>query len=80
TSANNLAITLRTLNRRSEAVDLLKDVFVRSQRVLGANHPDTARVTRNLAAALISTGREYEAQQLTGRKSKNRHRFGRKRR
>ncbi|RDD84425.1 FxSxx-COOH system tetratricopeptide repeat protein [Streptomyces parvulus] len=80
-AAANLASTLRVLRRYAEAVALLREARAGYLLHLGVTHPRTVKVTRSLAGVLTDMGRKYEAQQLTGSKSKKgKRRFGRKRR
>jgi hypothetical protein len=63
-SANNLAIDLKSLGDRQAARDLDQDTLNRYRRVLGDDHPGTLASAHNLAADLKSLGEHQAARDL----------------
>ena len=50
TSMNNLAYTLKRLDRLEEAVMLMRDCAGRRKRIIGPKHPDTISAVETLEA------------------------------
>uniref|UniRef100_UPI0005933943 tetratricopeptide repeat protein n=1 Tax=Nocardia paucivorans TaxID=114259 RepID=UPI0005933943 len=51
TSRNNLATAYHSAGRLTEAIELYERTLTAAEQILGPDHPDTAVVRDNLAAA-----------------------------
>jgi hypothetical protein len=53
-TANNLAIALKSQGKYGEAETMYRETLAVQQRVLGREHPETLRTVNNLAACVRS--------------------------
>ena len=63
-AAGNLAVSLSDQGKFDEAEKMQREVLAVSQRVLGAEHPDTLTAAGNLDASLSGQGKYDEAEKM----------------